>query len=394
MDIEQQSLRILALTTSYPTSETDYRGRFIHEWAQSLFAHNATVRVIGPRAPSILPGVPYEGFRHYPGLLMENGAPDTLQERKIWGTVIGAAVTVDMARLARARSNAGELIVAHWLMPSAFAAFSVQRQKGCRVHAYAHGSDVALLEAMPSMVSRRLTRVLDRQLNGISFVSNQLKERFNRLLGRASSTPQYVVPMGLHRANPCEDFAQEIRKRAQGKTVMCTIGRLVPIKGLDTLAQAIAREPKYLWVAAGHGPEAQTLRTWLPDENRLFLPGILSPPQREALLRESHVFIQPSRVLGYRQEGTPVAVLEAMAAGVPTILSATGGLTVIGESAGSILIPPDDPHMLKSAIEELMASPERRRAISQNHSEYGEQYVWSNLSRQHIQMLKKSASDS
>ena len=230
MDTDADRLSILALTTSYPTSAADYRGRFIFEWALGLQALGASVRVIGPRSTSVAQGVPYHGFRHYPGLLMNTGAPETLQERKLWGTVVGAAVTVEMARMARARSKEGDLIVSHWLTPTAFAGLAAHRNNGCPVHAYAHGSDVALLEAIPRMVGQRLVRMLDRQLKGMTFVSGQLQDRFNELLGRTPRTRQTVLPMGFTQNEVDEDFLKDLRERAHGRPVISTLGRLVPIR--------------------------------------------------------------------------------------------------------------------------------------------------------------------
>ena len=129
---------------------------------------------------------------------MNTGAPEILQERKLWGTVLGAAVTVEMARMARARSKVGDLIVSHWLTPTAFAGLAAHRNNGCPVHAYAHGSDVALLEAIPQMVGQRLVRLLDRQLKGMTFVSGQLQDRFNQLLGRGSAHETNSFAHGLY----------------------------------------------------------------------------------------------------------------------------------------------------------------------------------------------------
>ena len=52
---------------------------------------------------------------------------------------------------------------------------------------------------------------------------------------------------------------------------------------------------------------------------------------------------------GGRTEGTPMIALEALAAGVPVVASAVGGLR---ELAQIQLVPPDDPHALAMAINE------------------------------------------
>ena len=390
MDTDADGLSVLALTTSYPTSSADYRGRFVFEWALGLQALGASVRVIGPRSTSVAQGVPYHGFRHYPGLLMNTGAPETLQERKLWGTVVGAAVTVEMARMARARSKEGDLIVSHWLTPTAFAGLAAHRNNGCPVHAYAHGSDVALLEAIPRMVGQRLVRMLDRQLKGMTFVSGQLQDRFNELLGRTPRTRQTVLPMGFTQNEVDEDFLKDLRERAHGRPVISTLGRLVPIKGLTILAEALRSGPPCLWVAAGEGPERSALRTLIPDESQLFMPGAITPPMRESLFAISQIFIQPSLQLGQRQEGTPVSVVEAMAAGVPCILSDTGGLLQLAQEGQSLCVPGGDPVALSLAIQQLLSSPKQRQEMSEAHRRFASKYEWEQLSSQHLEVLMES----
>ena len=62
-------------------------------------------------------------------------------------------------------------------------------------------------------------------------------------------------------------------------------------------------------------------------------------------------------------EGIPVALMEAMAAGVPVISTTTGGIPeLLGDGAG-ILVPPEDSKALADAIEQLMKDPELRYKI-------------------------------
>jgi glycosyltransferase involved in cell wall biosynthesis len=63
----------------------------------------------------------------------------------------------------------------------------------------------------------------------------------------------------------------------------------------------------------------------------------------------------PSRVLPNRRvEGTPLIALEALAAGVPVIASAVGGLC---ELPGVRRVPPEDPRELARAIDHTLADP-------------------------------------
>jgi glycosyltransferase involved in cell wall biosynthesis len=67
------------------------------------------------------------------------------------------------------------------------------------------------------------------------------------------------------------------------------------------------------------------------------------------------VVVVPSRRLPTgRVDGTPMIALEALAAGVPVIASAVGGLVDV---PGVRLVPPDDPYELARAIDHVLADP-------------------------------------
>ena len=110
---------------------------------------------------------------------------------------------------------------------------------------------------------------------------------------------------------------------------------------------------------------------------------------RESLFAASQIFIQPSVQLGQRQEGTPVAVIEAMAAGVPCILSDTGGLAQLAQEGRGLCVPGGDPGLFL-AIQALLNSPQQRQDMSQAHRAFASRYEWEQLSCQHLEVLRES----
>jgi glycosyltransferase involved in cell wall biosynthesis len=81
------------------------------------------------------------------------------------------------------------------------------------------------------------------------------------------------------------------------------------------------------------------------------------------LLREAAAVVGPSRVTpGGRTEGTPSIALEALAAGVPVVASAVGGLR---ELAAVRLVPPDDPVALAREVDRVLADPPPPLALRQ-----------------------------
>jgi len=146
----------------------------------------------------------------------------------------------------------------------------------------------------------------------------------------------------------------------------------VPIKGVD-VAIAAMRHVRCAarLVIAGDGPERARLEVLAREpvaagangelagaERCAHAPvflGQVTTAQRDDLLRTAAVVVVPSRVLpSGRVEGAPLIALEALAAGVPVVASAVGGLV---ELPGVHRVPPDEPRELARAIDHILASP-------------------------------------
>jgi len=125
-------------------------------------------------------------------------------------------------------------------------------------------------------------------------------------------------------------------------------GRLVEEKGVDTAVEASARAGVPLAVA-GSGPEERAVR---PPARRL---GQLDAAGMRAALERAAFVVAPSRW----DEPCPYAVIEAMAAGVPVLASARGGLP---EMVGAPhALPERDVDAWAGAMHELWTDPGLRR---------------------------------
>jgi glycosyltransferase involved in cell wall biosynthesis len=169
-----------------------------------------------------------------------------------------------------------------------------------------------------------------------------------------------VQPMGLDLAR----FAA-LGRAPRTPPVILVAARLVPLKGVDVALAAFAhvRAPARL-VIAGDGPERAALRARAPAGVELL--GEVDTRRRDELLREASVVVVPSRVTaGGRTEGTPAIALEALAAGVPVVASAVGGLR---ELPAARRVPPEDPYELARAIDRALVDPpspdELRRSVA------------------------------
>jgi glycosyltransferase involved in cell wall biosynthesis len=122
-----------------------------------------------------------------------------------------------------------------------------------------------------------------------------------------------------------------------------------PVKGLDVLIDAVpivlARRPETRFALFGTGTLEASLRdraAGLPVE----FPGFVPASQA---LRQLRVFVLPSRM-----ENSPLALMEALAAGIPAVATRVGG---VPEIPGPTLVPPEDPAALAAAILQQLENP-------------------------------------
>lgn len=132
---------------------------------------------------------------------------------------------------------------------------------------------------------------------------------------------------------------------AGGPLRAISVARWVPKKGLDTLLEAVELVPGpiRLRLVADPPPGVGAPRATV---------GAVAPREVPALLAEADVFALPCRVAGDGdRDGVPVALIEAMAAGLPVISTPVAGIPELVDEAVGWLVPPNDPRALAHALE-------------------------------------------
>jgi len=137
-----------------------------------------------------------------------------------------------------------------------------------------------------------------------------------------------------------------------GRYALC-VGRLVAEKGFD-MAIAAARATGVPLRIVGGGPDEARLRE-LAGAADIQLLGRLATAELERVRSGAAVQLAPSRC----EEQSPYAVLEAMAAGVPVLVSELGGLPELAGAEASL--PPRDEAAWKQSLAALWGDPEERR---------------------------------
>ncbi|MGI0151932.1 MAG: glycosyltransferase family 4 protein, partial [Thermoplasmata archaeon] len=157
---------------------------------------------------------------------------------------------------------------------------------------------------------------------------------------------------------------ERLARLSSPQKVVLYLGRLAAMKGVDTFlragARVLERVPDVLLVVAGEGPEFPrllTLAAHLGIGDRVLFLGRVTNEERSLLLARASVFVQPSVV-----EPFGIAALEAMAAGVPTIVSKTSGVAEVAKDIFAVDFW--DIEEFASRIAELVEYPTLQHTMS------------------------------
>jgi glycosyltransferase involved in cell wall biosynthesis len=258
----------------------------------------------------------------------------------------------------RLRARGARLVHTH-VYHGDWVGYLAARRVGLPVVATVHGFTGGDLK---NRLFQSADRWLLRRFDAVIAVSSPLYEFLAH-----SGVPRdrlHLVQSGLMRveASATRAQARQALELPPDERVIGWVGRLSPEKGPDLFLQALAGE--HLGAGAvviGDGPEGERLgalaRTLGLREPALTLLGYR--PEAARLLPAFDVLALTSRT-----EGTPIVLLEAVAAGVPIVCFATGGIPDLLDRDCAWLVAPGDLNALRAALKNALADPEEatRRA--------------------------------
>jgi glycosyltransferase involved in cell wall biosynthesis len=176
------------------------------------------------------------------------------------------------------------------------------------------------------------------------------------------------------------------RPAGEGVEILFLGGFANQIKGGEVLVKALsallAQRPEARVSLAGPGePPAQ-----LPDGARWL--GWLDRAERDAALAGADLFVMPSL-----SEGMPIALLEAMAAGLPIVATRVGGIPeVLSDGIDATLVPASDPAALAAALAALVDEPKERArlgaAAAARARRLADEDVYQRLDRIYLEVIR------
>jgi glycosyltransferase involved in cell wall biosynthesis len=157
-----------------------------------------------------------------------------------------------------------------------------------------------------------------------------------------------------------------------------------PRKNLETVLRALALAPEIHLAVAGSvdgSPYPELARTLGVGQRVVFLDKV---PRIPALMRAVDLFVFPSRY-----EAHPLVVLEAMASGLPAIVSGNFDAEDFLGDGGEILKDPNDATALGTIMNELIHNPGKRRSMALAGRERALAMQWSTMAAAYLDVYEK-----
>ncbi len=162
-----------------------------------------------------------------------------------------------------------------------------------------------------------------------------------------------------------ELFAPRSQPRDPDRFVVGYAGRLVEAKGVDVLIRAVGSIGGDVTLRlAGTGPAEPDLRRMSAAMAGVAFEGVIPSADMPAFYNGLDVFVLPTVGRPGWTEQFGRAAVEAMACGVPTVVSASGELPHVVAQAG-LVTPPADAHALADVLMGLRADPARREQLAE-----------------------------
>ena len=214
------------------------------------------------------------------------------------------------------------------------------------------------------------TRLLNRwtgRWDDIDFaVTDEVRESMGGAAGKRVTTLRHGIDVaGVAAARSHRSALRAELGLKPGEIVVVTAANFRPQKDYPGLLRAAGmladREVPVRIVAIGQGPQEREIRALREEfelHDRVLLTGYRDDAVR--VMAACDVF-----TLASKWEGLPVALMEALALGLPVVATAVGGVAEqMHDGVDALLVPPGDPTALAAALERVVVDPELRARLA------------------------------
>ncbi|HEX9019272.1 MAG TPA: glycosyltransferase [Anaerolineaceae bacterium] len=218
-----------------------------------------------------------------------------------------------------------------------------------------------------------------------------------------------IIPPGVDTSRfypiPAEEAKAAIGVPAQDQMLLF-VGRIEPLKGVDTLIRALARLrasgvgekfPHYVAVIGGD-PDVRTrvmnsemarlqaLSHELGLQDLVLFLGKRSQDSLPYYYSAADVLIMPSHY-----ESFGMVALEAMACGTPVVASQVGGLAfLVQDGVTGFVVPGGDDLALSERLEQLITQPGLRKRLGEQAAAYAKGYAWEHITSRILEVYEET----
>jgi teichuronic acid biosynthesis glycosyltransferase TuaC len=363
-----KKLKVTVVTPYFPISAEPYRGHSAYQTLRAM-KDKAEIEVLCPVATyPPLRWLNPRGYRyHRPDL--SYSPPDLKATYFTYPAlpVISRPVNGFICRRylkSYLKASRPDVILNYWLYPEGYSAMRVGRELGIPVIVGSIGSD---LRRIGDPITRHFVKETVRRADAVLTVSEELRSRAIALGADAGRV--FTVVNGCDRSifHPADRRAARRELGVpQDRELLLFIGWLSPTKGIVELLLAMRElgqsRPNLCLALIGEGayrPIAEQYAAVEKFSDRLLFLGRLPSLEVARWITACDVFCLPSH-----SEGCPNVVIEAIASGRPVVATSVGGIPDLVDEGCGILVPPNDPAKLQSAIEMALDRSWDEAAIS------------------------------
>ena len=300
-----------------------------------------------------------------------------------------AATMLSPAMVGWVRNHAAEYDIIHVHHPDPMAALAL-RLSGYKGKVVLHWhSDIvsqqfflALYKPLQSWLIRRADRIL-----GTTPVYVASSPYLKDVQGKCGYLPIGIDPVRFSRSD-----ADAIRAKYAGKTLLLSVGRLVPYKGYAYLIEAMTRLPeRFHLLLGGKGPLKDTLEDQIRRnglQDRVTMLGYVPDDDLPALYGAADMFVLPSIM---KTEAFGIVQIEAMSCGKPLVatrIPGSGVSWVNEEGVSGYNAEPEDPESLAGAI--LKVDKDRVRLSDSASRRFNSLFTMESMINQIIKIYENS----
>jgi glycosyltransferase involved in cell wall biosynthesis len=391
---DQQGLKVLFLTSSYPRSHDDTASIFLRYLAEHLAERGLEIHVLAPADTT--GGTTVEGkvtvhrFEYFPSQLQRLAygsgiMPNLKRSPWLWLQVPFFVLAMTYSFLRVIRREQIDLVHAHWIVPQGIVGLIARFFLKIPLVTTVHGADAFALRGFLAKFLKRLA-----VSRSDTWTTNTHATSAAIVPAEFAPKPR-VIPMGVDVDLFAGGDPTTLRRKLPGNEfLLLFVGRLVEKKGCADLLRALSlldpllRCKTTLWVI-GDGDERLGLEQnarQLGIEKKVHFWGTVSNERLPDFYAAADLFVAPSiEAASGDTEGQGVVILEAFAGRACVLTTRIGGIDeIVRDNVTGALVPPNQPRDLVLAVEKLLDDPDlRARLVGNAFKEVKERYDWKRI---------------